>query len=323
MSKSATIAASAAAAAFVWDSVANATIVNTTFNYSGQTNVEGNINNFGPGFPPGGVFRSDDGSEGSTSFGTITGSGADSPVFTFSNGATAAGDTTANSTTTVTVEITNDEAFAQQITWNFLIFAGGLGIVEPDFDASTSCNAFQIDLCDVYSAPSGSHGASASLEFGVALDGTSIFSGNLFVDDAGNTINFDGISLMNFGATPGNSQYFRWEDTTFSQDLGIFAPGETKTLTFFTSVAVAATLSDGCFFDIDLGTRCPAVAQAGYGDPDGMNGGIITRSFSLLTPMSGTIQSDPAAVPVPGAVWLFLTGLGGVFGARRLKKKSA
>lgn len=309
----AAIAAQAALAA-----TAAQAAVTTTFEFMGQTNINGVVTNYGPGFPPGGVARASN--DDFSSVAAITGNGEDNPLFTFANSAISVGEASAISSTRITVDITNDTAFAQTATWNFLIFAGGAGIIAPNLNGN--CALDELDLCQTYLSPFGTHDASAALEFGVVLDGIEIYSGDIFVDENTQTANFNNIALNNFGALPGNNQYFRWDETTFSQDLGIFAPGETKTLEFFVTSTVISSGQDGCF-SFDEFFFCTG-AQAGFGDPDGQNGGIIPFAYSLQTSMEDTIEFDPVGeIPVPGAIWMFLAGLGAAGGARRLKKRAS
>ena len=288
--------------------------VMTTFEFSGSTTTNGSTTNLGPGFPAGGAFRQD----GSNAHAVSVGQGEDDP-FVFSNGAVSAGSASASSEVRVTIEVTNDSAVAQNATWNFLIFAGGIGVTEANL-FSSGCNATALDQCDSYDAPNGDTLASASLLFDVALDGATIFGGDISASDSGVTSTFNGIALDGFGLAAGNSNFATWNDTSFTLDLGELAAGETTTIEFYVLASVISDSDAPCFFDqIDQVSNCP-LAMAGFGDPGGMNGGIIMRSFALSS-IEESIELEP--VPVPGAIWLFATAIGAAAGARRLKKKQS
>ncbi|NOX94260.1 MAG: hypothetical protein GXP04_03945 [Alphaproteobacteria bacterium] len=303
------------ATAFIWSSTAQAIIVSPTFTYTGQTNVEGTITNVGPDFPAGGTLRSN----GSESNAVIAGSGANSPEFIFNNDAISVGEASGLSSTRIVVEITNDETNAQLITWNGLIFAGGTGIIQP-FLFNNDCPQNFLDACSIFLAPPASHQATAAMEFGAKFEGVDLFDGSIFVDDTTQTANFNNIALNNLRLAPTNDQYYWWDDTNFTIDLGIFAPGETKTLEFFVAATVSSFGNGGCQFNAQQAFIDCVGAQAGFGDPDsqggigqgGGGGGLFLFSTSL-----------PPEVPVPGAVWLFITGLGALAGHRKLGNRNA
>ena len=308
---------------------ANAVVVTPSFDYVGQTNVEGNVTDFDStsnppsGFPPGGTFTATDGSDISDSYGIISGDGSTASGLTFNAAASSYGEASASSRLTVTVQVTNDEASAQQITWNGLIFAGGAGIIQPNF-FSSGCDINELSACGEYLAPNSPHGASATLGFGASFEGADLFGGDIFVDDNSMSAAFSpGFGLENLRVAPTNDQFYWWDDTTFTIDLGVFAANETKTLTFFVTASTIASGQDGCTFSTispDEFIFCTG-AQVGFGDPDsmgGLGGGGNLRSMSFAF-----TSAPPPDVPVPGAVWLFLTGLGGLAGAKKLKKKSA
>lgn len=293
--------------------IASAAVM-TTFQFSGSTTTNGSTTNIGPGFPAGGAFRQD----GSSAHAVSVGQGEDEP-FVFSNGAVSAGSASASSEVRVTIEVTNDSAVAQNATWNFLIFGGGTGVTEANL-FSPGCAATALDQCDSFVSPDGNTLASASLLFDVALNGANIFGGDISANDSGVTSNFNGIALDGFGLASGNANFATWNDTNFTLDLGQLAPGETATIEFYVLATVASDSDAPCFFDpIDQVSNCP-LAMAGFGDPGGMNGGVIMRAF-LFSSIEDSVELEP--VPVPGAIWLFATAIGAAAGARRLKKRRA
>lgn len=243
---------------------------------------------------------------------------ADDEPFIFANGAATQGTAQAGATMTVTVAITNDTGVAQDFFWQGLIFSGGVGFAFPNLSAE-NCSSSQIENCGSYLATpfSVQSGERAALQFIADLAGVELFSGDISVDDGGATSTFSGIALANFGAAAGNASFLDWDETNFDFNLGNFAVGETKTLTFQIIVS-AETLRGFCSSSTDADCL---LAMAGFGDPPGggdggvsMDGGARSRSlaFSIL----------PASeVPLPPAAWLFLAGIGGLAARARARRK--
>ncbi|NNE41214.1 MAG: hypothetical protein HKN14_09895 [Marinicaulis sp.] len=319
------VVVAAAAFAAVSATPALAIVVTPSFSFEGSVQIEGGaVENFGPEYPTGTIRRSD-GGDFPDSFATLTGLGVDDPVdgVTFANGSNAFGEARASSNGKIEVVVKNDLGVAQQITWMGTIFEGGVGIVEANL-FSEGCPIAALDQCVSYLAPPSTHGASASMSFGASLDGASLYSGSLFIDAMTMTDissnPFSGIELENLRVSPDNPDYFWWDRTEFSVDLGIFAPGEEKTLEFFVNTSVIASGSDGCYIDFIEGSILICTgAQSGFGDPDSNGGVIMFRSLSY-TSAPADEQFSAEAIPAPAGIWLFLTAIGAGFGAKRFRK---
>jgi hypothetical protein len=235
--------------------------------------------------------------------------------FVFAAGSAVQGTASASGTLTLNVDITNDSGVAQDFTWQGLIFAGGLGFVVPSGgdicrNAIEACTSIQNLPFTV------DPGESAALSFAASLAGVSLFSGEASVNSAGATSSFNNIALNGFGPTASNANFLSWDSTTFSQSLGNFAVGETKTLTFV--VTVSTTLLNTMCTD-NAPVNC-LLALAGFGDPPGgggsggvvMDGGSTTNAMAL-TFVGPTSQAPPTPqVPLPTAALLFIAGLAGL-----------
>ena len=316
-----------AAAAFM--GAAHAIVVSADFDFIGVTSVEGATTTFNEttsppdGFPSGGVFATGDGDDFPNSFAVIQGLGETTPEFTFNTGSHALGAASAFTTMTVTVDITNDEAVAQVITWSALIFAGGTGIIAPDLlgvgPSGIPCEAIAVHECGFYVDNKESHNSAAQMTFGASFDGADLYDGRITVSDDNLDTEFNGLMLEDLRVAP-NGEYYWWADTAFDIELGEFAAGETKTLTFFVSTLAISSNDDGCSVfslegeDFQICTG----GQAAFGDPDSTSGvgggGVSLRSMSFAL--------TAAPIPVPAGVWLFLTAIGAGFGAKRLRKKA-
>lgn len=315
MLKQLSLAACSAAIALMGSAYASTV---TTYNFSGQAQG-GSASASTTSLPVGGVLRADD---PRFNYSVAVGAGTTNPI-NFAAGAAAAGDkASASSNLTVTIQITNDTGVASTATMGALIYAGGVGIANPNFNSAT-CTTAAIEACGSFLPGSSSVGAGdmASLSFSAALDGTELYGGAISVDSAAKVANFSsGFGLTGFGVDPINSNLFSWQDTTLSGiDLGVFAVGETKTLTFLVA-AKAATSTLLCRVAIN---SCP-IALAGFGDPPPGNGGvIITSQFAALMAPSFTFAFRPAPpveVPLPPAALLFGGGLAMLGAARRRRR---
>lgn len=242
---------------------------------------------------------------------------ADDDPFIFANGAATQGTAAAGAALTVTIEITNDTGTAQDFIWQGLIFSGGVGFAFPAFDGE-SCSQGAIENCGSYlSTPfTIQSGEAAALRFIAELAGVEIFSGDMRVDDGGASSTFNGIALANFGPAAGNANFLGWDETNFSFNLGNFAVGETKTLTFQIIVS-AETLRSFCTSSTD--PDC-LLAMAGFGDPPGGGSGGVSQDGGGTT-RSLAFSIVPAEIPLPPAAWLFLAGLGGL--AARARRRRA
>ena len=304
------------AAAFVASSFTFASAAEvTTFEFSGTANAGVNSLTVGPGFPTGGVQQIDDGNSSPTSFASLVGEGDDNPL-TFASGAAAAGEADATMTTSVKVEITNDTGVVSEALLNSLIFAGGVGIANPDFSAA-DCDQSNIAQCGSYL--SGDLAVildqSASLDFAVLSNGATVLDGDIAVDSSGVSSNFNGIALENFGPSSGNPDFVTWDDTAVNVSLGMLNPGETLTLEFLVQVRVVSTGQSGC---TPVGFEC-RISMAGFGDPKEM-GGVIMFALQGMFPI-GVDLEPMSEIPLPPAAFLFLFGAAGL--ARQGMKRKA
>lgn len=336
----------AACAATLLNSASAAVV--STFSFSGQATAgqdSGSTNSF----PAGGVFRIED---PVLNFAAAIGQGSPDP-FIYAAGAASAGKASANSNVIVSLQITNDTGDSAVGSLSGLIFPGAVGIANPDF-TNASCTTAAIEACGAFldGTPRLHAGEAASVDFSATLDGALIFGGSIGVSNAGMSSAFTGVSLNGFGISPANGNLFTWQETIFSNlSLGTFAPGETKTLSFLVSASVA---TNGLFGCTGVAFGCP-LALAGFGDPPPGNGGVIVgggnslariaapsllgtttanqsgtgglviREFTAFSPFLsvnfGPI-SRPSEVPIPGAIYLFGLGLGGLGWVRRKKAGS-
>ena len=163
-------------------------------------------------------------------------------------------------------------------------------------------------------------------------DGTTLFGGSILVDSTTMSASFSpGLALSGFGPDPANGNLFTWDDTTLlGLSLGVFQPGQTKTLTYLVS-SQAMTVGQCTLTPF----ACP-LALTGFGDPPPGNGGVIivpnsaaASSFSAFS-LSGNTSSGrspfslfsvsfkPASeVPLPPAIFLFGAGLAALGGAMK------
>jgi hypothetical protein len=231
-------------------------------------------------------FDSIDG-DGPLGFAARVGYGAVTPTFGFGSGAVAAGNVTqVRSKTIVELKITNDSAVQRLADWQFLIFAGGVGLNTPDF-SSPGCSAFAIDQCDAWlSNLAGGDigvGDTARVNFSVVMSGLSdpLFAGKLGVvgqDGSGDVLTADfspGFSLAGFDQ---KGVEYSWDQTLVKYALGLFEPGQMKTLTFVTeSFASSTGFCDSIGDGSGLGYKDCVTAFAGYGDPPGGGGRLLYR----------------------------------------------
>ncbi|MEZ5921848.1 MAG: hypothetical protein R3C60_10910 [Parvularculaceae bacterium] len=345
-------AIAAVAGALLLFSTASASVV-SIFSYSGEA-AAGQSTATTNSFPAGGALRVQD----TGSYAAAIGQGTANP-FLYAAGAAAAGNSSATSNVLVRLEITNDTGAAANASLSGLIFAGAVGVANPNF-SDPACSTTAIDACGVFfdGTPPLNIGESALVEYSATLDGASIFGGSIGVSNAGMSSSFTGVTLNNFGVNPLNGNLFSWDETTFSDlSLGVFAPNETKTLSFLVSAVVATNGMFGCSPATPFG--CP-LALAGFGDPPPGNGGVIigggaglraagTASLAASTlnttnntpvnsgtgglvirPFSGNSSflqvsfaptSPPNTIPAPSAVYLFGLGIAGLaFSLGRRKK---
>lgn len=317
-----------AASALALAGAAQASVV-TSFSFSGQGSAGRNNTAVFNTFPLGGVGTVND---PQFNWASIIGQGQADP-FLYLAGAATAGNAAASSNVTVTLQITNDTGVASVGSLGALIFAGAVGIANPNF-ADPSCLRTAIESCASFlpGTPALQAGQSAGVDFSATLDdGTTLFGGSILVDSTTMSASFSpGLALAGFGPDPANGNLFTWDDTTLlGLSLGVFQPGQTKTLTYLVS-SQAMTVGRCALTPF----ACP-LALTGFGDPPPGNGGVIivpnsaASSFSAFS-LSGNTSSGrspfslfsvsfkPASeVPLPPAFILFGAGLAALGGAMK------
>ncbi len=312
----------AAAGLIAATTTAEAGVIVLGFDYDATLRAGSNTQTVNPGFPAGGIQQINNAAmpEARNSYAAATGFGNSNPL-DFASGASAAGDAVVTVTNNVQVELTNDSGVRAAASLDSLIYGGGVGLALASFGAP-DCVFAQIAQCGTFSGAPVDTGQVASLFFEALLDGVRLFTGTISVDPTNGAVAvFDGVTLANFGLAAGNASFFSWTDTFLDDvSLGVFEIGETKTLEFNTSIFVGSLRgvdSDAC-----TALEC-AVAQAGFGDPRGGTGGVITYSSSPGTsPILGLLAFSLApapVIPVPPALALFPLGLAALGAARRRK----
>ena len=324
----------AAAGALALAGSAQAAVV-TTFSFSGQGSAGANNTAAFNAFPAGGVGTVND---PQFNWASIIGQGQENP-FLYLAGAATAGNASASSNVTVTLQITNDTGVRGTGSLGALIFAGATGIASPNF-ADPSCLRTAIESCGSFlsGTPAIQPGQSASVDFSAILsDGTTLFGGSILVDSTTKSASFSpGFALSGFGPDPANGNLFTWDETILlGLSLGVFEPGQTKTLTYLVS-SQAMTVGQCALAPF----ACP-LALSGFGDPPPGNGGVIivpqsslaASAFASTNSFGATGRTSPfslfsveftptSEVPLPPAFLLFGAGIAALSGAR-LKKRRA
>lgn len=304
--------AALAGAAALFASAQAATV--TTFDFAGSA-FAGQDTISASSFPAGGVARVAD---PDLNYASIIGAGAANP-FIFAAGAASAGKAAADSRVTVTLAITNDTGVASAGSFSALIFAGAVGIANPNF-SSPSCSRNAIDSCGSFRSGTTTinPGERAALDFSALLDGALLYGGSIAVDSTGKSATFsNGFSLTGFGPDAANGNLFSWADTLVSGvSLGVFAPGETKTLTFLVSASVATAAGFGCKLKA---FQCP-LALSGFGDPPPGNGGVIIGPGRTALSLFSVVFAPVTPIPLPPAMILFAAGLGAFAFARTARR---
>ena len=303
---------------------AQAGVVVLGFDYDATLRAGSTTQTITPDFPAGGIRQITNSAfpEAQNSYAAATGFGVSNPL-DFASGASAAGDAVVTVTNNVRVELTNDTGVVAMASLDSLIYGGGVGLALANFGAP-DCVFANIAECGSFTGAPTDTGQAASLFFEALLDGVRLFTGTISVDPANGAVAvFDGVTLANFGLAAGNDSFFSWTDTLLDDvDLGLFAIGETKLLEF--NVSIFAGSLRGVDSDACTALEC-AVAQAGFGDPRGSGGGVITYSSApASTPFSlFALSFTPAnVIPVPPALALFPLGIAALGAARRRARKA-
>jgi hypothetical protein len=158
----------------------------------------------------------------------------------------------------------------------------------------------------------------ATNQFTVAINDNSIWNSTTNFDGTSN-----GISYVTSGEampwTITSNDFSRWpwytdfvhSDTvsfnnyTTSIDLGVWGADQSFTLSYIILSSVSVNAPDSCSYS------CFSFS-AGINDPSSLSGvPVLGNNVTTVT---------PSAVPVPAAVWLFGSGLLGLFGTQRRKE---
>ncbi len=215
--------------------------------------------------------------------------------------ATAGGDNTFKAASHVqqSLVIENDSGVDQSYSFDFTILQGSLSAYGENYDS----NEF----------------AAAGYYVSITLDGVSLFSSAALLQ-----LNGSGASLQQYGTElagyTAGSDYFGWGPYSDTLDLGVFAAGESFTLSYDILAVAAGVYApendyndewcyggeiEGEFSDGYCGGWSYSYAQ--FGDPNGVSG----------SPIAGNVHGAPVSVPEPG-IWLLMgTGLLGFAVARR------
>jgi len=172
---------------------------------------------------------------------------------------------------------TNDTSSSLNFTYEFMINGPSVEIV--DFASADQTNGPSAEAtASIFMSTSGGDSDSVSLD---AL---------LFGGSFGHTFNSFGNTATLFSTNDGLG--YRMDDY-FGSFSGVLAAGETVTIDTELSVLIASSRTE-------LG------AKASIGDPNNLTAGPgISGSFAV------------SAVPIPGAVWLFASGLIGLISVAR------
>ncbi len=197
--------------------------------------------------------------------------------------------------------VENDSGVDQNYSFDFRILQGSLGAYGEGYDNDEF--------------------AYASYSVIISLDGAALFTSDaqLGLSASGYRMGQHGTSLATY--TPGSGT-FRWADYEGTLDLGVYATGESFTLTYdIFTVAVGVFEPDYGSYETEWcseegaaeieGEYCGgwSYSYAQFGDPNGVN----------RAPIAGNVHGTPVvtSVPEPG-IWLLMgTGLLGFAVARR------
>ena len=192
--------------------------------------------------------------------------------------------------------ITNDDPFAQALSFLFDIENGSI---------SASCSFGLGSGC------SGTDFAQASYAATITLNGAEVWNSAATVreDDAGTSFTHTGTAL-NPPLPPADSSYYSWAPQSFLLDLGtIEVADEWELLYSITVSALGRSVSGGC--DGYYYSDC-SMSYAQFGDPSG-----------LSSTGGGTMLSSSASpIPVPAPFLLVAGGLVGIAALRRRRQNT-
>ncbi|MCC5887094.1 MAG: PEP-CTERM sorting domain-containing protein [Gammaproteobacteria bacterium] len=204
-------------------------------------------------------------------------------------------------------EITNDAAFAQNYTFDFFIYGGSMG-ADTDVVGASSLARYLLDI---------------------VFNGVELFTSHAQINSAGE-LTTSGTALD--GAFH-SGNFYSWQNTYLSFDLGTLAAGDSWTLQY--------DLVGYAFGDYGPGGRPADCDFDGYGYGGGIiafgGGGLegsacnVQASVGIGDPFNigvdgfepATFRATPAsAVPEPGALGLLGLSLAAMFGFRRRLRRT-
>ncbi len=218
--------------------------------------------------------------------------------------------------------VTNNGPTAQNVSVSNLIVAGGVGFhwFGPSFPSYNFSLAGTSDF-------------SARVSYSTSLDGVVLNNSNAlarrFVTFTGNgnlTVlpgaQRDGVfgansTIGQFQNSFGNFWYgVQWNDFIVNTDLGTFAAGETRSLSFqISALAEVANNGDNFVFTRDPGSSADAFAS--IGDPFNLRTASLP-SFTATNVDGTTTGTNPSTnVPLPSSILLLIGGLGFLLWQRR------
>lgn len=215
-------------------------------------------------------------------------------------------------TFSLTELVTNTTSVAQSISLNFLVSAGQL-----------MTNAFEVP-------PGAGEFLQAGFEMVMRFAGNTVFESSAILRQvAGDaltptqtTLSTTGTSLDGILTLPilrsSTIAQFAWDDYLGNVDLGLLAADTSALFEYDVRTFVSAEFSS-------CGSVNCGNTQASIGDPftidqSGAQSSSIGApgSFVIAPVTSGTPPRLPTSVPEPGTLWLFFTGLFGLWASRRL-----
>lgn len=172
----------------------------------------------------------------------------------------------ANLSTFLTLDITNDSGTAATLAFDSLIIPGHIAV--------SRTNDALLDL-------------DARITFDVSLDGSSLYdaaaqlNADLSYSLAGQFDTLNGLTRQ----STDNYIVFDWGATSFRVELGLFDPGETKTLVY-SSLTSADAFESGRSFDTCAG------AQVSWGDPRNRGGGGGSENIVVDGLAASSVSGD-------------------------------
>lgn len=194
--------------------------------------------------------------------------------FFFKHDSIVRGDALAFARTVLTIEVTNANEISDTLRFDSQIIPGHLAVRRPFFNGEGFASAF------------------GQINFGVQLDGVDIYRltqelgtlGPIELDPEFAALN----DLRRYSEPANDVVAYDWWFTNINLELGVFAPGETKVLTYDLFTLVNASPVNA---DTDPFPLCP-YAQLSFGDPRTRGTTMLVAEGSALTPGTDNIVLD-------------------------------